>query len=251
MSTWSHVSSRLGSIKSETRAIAKELFEASQAHGHDVWFIWGMGSSAEHSTGLALDLMVRNKAAGDFVRDYIWENRKRLRLRHVIWWQRITSTVVRPGVVRKMSDRGNSTKNHMDHIHVWFFAGPYQAPRRAETPTKTSNPNAAFVKPYQRLFEVEADGMWGPKTDARAIQMRNASWTYSGWPSRPMAHNIKVVQEVIDTKVDGIWGPNSQAALVDWIKEFQAHVGEAEDGYWGPKTDAKWLSARRRYRNNY
>jgi hypothetical protein len=72
--------------------------------------------------------MSHNNAAGDFVRNYLWTHRKRLRLRHVIWEQRITSTVNQPGKVRLMEDRGNPTANHFDHVHTWHFAGAYQAP---------------------------------------------------------------------------------------------------------------------------
>lgn len=252
MTTWTYASSKLGNIKPETRSIAKELFEVAQRNGHDVWFIWGMGSSSEHRTGLALDLMVRNKAAGDFVRDYIWTHRKRLRLRHVIWWQTITSTVVSPGVVRQMADRGNDTKNHKDHIHVWFYAGTYQPPKVARPPTSTTNPHAGFVKQFQSLFEVKTDGKWGPNTDARALTMRNASWSNRGWPqNRRLAYNVKIVQSVVDVKTDGVWGDNTQAALIEWIKDFQRLVGVKQDGWWGPVTDGKFLTRRRRYRNNY
>ena len=45
--------------------------------------------------------MVNDEAAGDFVRDYVWANRKRLGLEHVIWEQHITSTKVQPFGRRK------------------------------------------------------------------------------------------------------------------------------------------------------
>lgn len=123
-----YVTSRLGNVKPETRKIAEELYNAAKAAGHDIWFMWGMGTSAEHKTGLALDLMIRNNAAGDWVRNYLWTHRKRLRLRHVIWEQHITSTVNQPGKRRLMEDRGNPTANHFDHVHTWHFAGAYQPP---------------------------------------------------------------------------------------------------------------------------
>lgn len=248
MSTWAHVSSKLGSIKPETRSIARELFDVADRNGHEIWFMWGMGSSREHSSGLALDLMVRNKDAGDFLRDYIWANRKRLRLRHVIWWQRITSTVVEPGKVRLMNDRGNPTANHKDHIHVWFYAGSYQPPKPAEKPAIE---RTGVVKKLQGLLEVTVDGKWGPNTDSRAINMRNAGWAERGWPKIIRSYNVKTVQRVIDTKADGDWGRKSQAALIEWVKNFQNLVGVKADGWWGPVTDGKFLSLRRRYLNNY
>lgn len=248
MSNWDHVSSRLGNVQPATRSIAKEVFDAAAAAGHEIWFMWGIGASSEHSTGRALDFMVRNKAGGDFVRNYFWSNRKRLRLRHAIWWQRITSTVTQPGKVRVMSDRGNTTANHYDHVHVLVNSGAYQAP-----PAPPSAPTAsARVKQVQKSLEVHVDGLWGPNTDERAIRMRSASISKRGYPTnRYKAFNTEDVQSVIDTKVDGIWGPNSQAALVNWIKEFQKVLNVQVDGWWGPKTDGKFIAVRRRYLNNY
>jgi hypothetical protein len=155
MSTLAHVISKLGKVKPETKSIAIELFNAAKAAGHEIWFMWGIGTSAEHKTGLALDLMVHNEAAGDWLRNYIWKNRKRLRLRHVIWEQHITSTVNYPGKRRKMEDRGNPTANHYDHNHAWFFPGKYVAP------PKTTKPVLDDGKP---LIE---DGKLGVKTIAR------------------------------------------------------------------------------------
>lgn len=251
MNSWNYVSSKLGNVKSETRSIAQELYEVARDNGHEIWFMWGMGSSSEHRTGLALDLMVRNKAGGDFVRDYIWRNRARLRLRHVIWWQRITSTVTRPGVVRKMSDRGNATKNHYDHIHVWFFAGAYQAPKKSQPQVSG---NFSIVQRIQRAVDVETDGKWGPKTDARVMRMRMAARVKAGYPSNLSVSgmpDVEDVQRVINTKVDGIWGPNSQSALVNWIKNFQSTIGVGSDGKWDPRTDGKLLALRRKYRNKF
>lgn len=164
--SWEHVSSKLGNIKSATRSVAKELYDVARANGHEIWFMWGMGSSSEHGSGRALDLMVRNEAAGDFLRDYIWKHRKRLRLRHVIWWQHILSTVVQPGVRRRMRDRGSPTNNHYDHLHVFLNSGSYQAP--AGSGLGPSNK----VKEIQRAVDTKADGMWGPNTDAKVMAAR-------------------------------------------------------------------------------
>jgi hypothetical protein len=252
MSNWEHVSSRLGNVEDATRSVAKEVYDAAQDAGHDIWFMWGMGASGEHGTGRALDLMVRNKAAGDWIRNYIWQNRARLRLRHVIWWQRITSTVVQPGVVRLMADRENVTANHKDHPHVFLNPGAYQAPPSSQTRTTTAPSGAALVREIQSAVKVGVDGKWGPITDERVLRLRGASWNHRGWPNpQPRRFNIRDVQTVIETDVDGIWGPKSQAALVEWIKSFQSTIGVKSDGWWGPKTDARTLTLRRRHRNNW
>lgn len=167
--TWEYVSSRLGKVDPETKLIAEEIYKATKKAGHDIWFMWGMGTSADHKTGNALDLMVRNEASGDFVRNYIWTHRKRLRLKHVIWEQHITSTVTQPGVRRKMADRGNPTANHFDHPHVLFFPGKYQAPPAAapskpaapSTPNKVTvngNLDTATIKLWQKVMGTPVDG---------------------------------------------------------------------------------------------
>jgi len=138
MTTFAHASSKLGKVTGATKSRAKEIFDAAQDAGHDVWFMWGYdgnASNTEHHSGRALDFMVRNKAAGDWIRNYIWTNRSRLRLQHVIWYQKITSTTTYPGVVRQMADRGSVTENHKDHVHALFFTGAYTAPSRGEKPS--------------------------------------------------------------------------------------------------------------------
>lgn len=187
MTTFAHASSKLGKVKPETRSKAEEIFNAAKAAGHDIWFMWGMGSSAEHSTGRALDLMVKTHAAGQWVRDYIWKNRARLRLQHVIWEQKITSTVTRPGVVRKMEDRGNSTENHMDHNHVLFLVGAYVAPDKVPakppvvTPKPPVKPPAKPPVPGAATAKVVAEviaGKWG-NGPARKDKLRKAGWNPS------------------------------------------------------------------------
>uniref|UniRef100_A0AAU7GZK6 Endolysin n=1 Tax=Streptomyces phage Scarif TaxID=3158858 RepID=A0AAU7GZK6_9CAUD len=142
MTTYAHASAKLGPIAAATKSISREVFDAAQAAGHDVWYMWGYdgnASNTEHHSGRALDFMVRNKAAGDWVRNYIWKNRKRLRLQHVIWYQKITSTVTSPGVVRQMADRGSVTENHKDHVHALFFSGSYQKPSGSGSSGGSSN----------------------------------------------------------------------------------------------------------------
>jgi hypothetical protein len=155
--TYATVSAKLGKVQPATKSISQEIFDAAKKAGHEIWYMWGMGSSSEHATGRALDLMVRNEKAGDWIRNYIWTNRKRLRLQHVIWEQHITSTVTEPGVRRKMADRGSVTENHMDHIHVLFFAGAYQKP--SPSSPSPSTPSKKTVD--QIAHEIVEKGNWG------------------------------------------------------------------------------------------
>ena len=217
--------SQVGAIASATRSKMLELIEASAAAGHAPWHVWGAGGG-EHSAppGLALDLMVRSKADGDWLYGYIWRNRARLRLRHVIWWQTITSTVVSPGVRRPMADRGSVTQNHKDHLHLLFFAGDYQAPAGAAAKPPAAVPAPAGAPPK---FPLPAGSYFGPKTgpassvsgyhghrkDLRRWQQRMRE---RGWSITP----------------DGYYGPETARVA----RQFQAEKRLGVDGLIGPAT---------------
>lgn len=180
---WKFVSSKLGNVTDKARAIAREVCEAAWAAGHDVWFLWGDGSDPDHVYNKqgrpVIDFMVHNEAAGDFVRNYIWEHRKRHGLKHVIWEQHITSTVNQPGVRRKMNNRGNPTANHFDHNHAEWFGGGYVPP---PTTTPVENEHLTVdgelgpktIKKWQQVMGTKADGVITPGNSdlVRAVQNR-------------------------------------------------------------------------------
>lgn len=210
MASFAYVSSKLGLVTPATKSIALEVFNAARAAGHDIWFMWGYDPNSrntEHHSKRALDIMVRNEAAGDFIRNYIWANRKRLRLRHVIWEQHITSTVVRPGVRRKMSDRGNATQNHYDHVHAWFFDGSYQPPKSDPAPSNPSGVRTLLYSPSKRIRG----------NDVKRLQagLKRVFPAYAGY-----------------LDVDGSYGPATEKV----VKEFQRRVGIDADGRVGPIT---------------
>jgi peptidoglycan hydrolase-like protein with peptidoglycan-binding domain len=220
VNSFEYVSSKLGNVKPETRSIAKELYDKAKAAGHEIWFMWGMGSDVEHGSGLALDLMVHNEAAGDWVRNYIWANRSRLRLKHVIWEQHITSTVVSPGVRRLMGDRGNPTANHYDHVHAWFFAGSYRAPSGSTAPKPPASSPHATIKE-------------GTKDTALTRKLQEFfRRVFPGYRS-----SVSVKRNVV-ISVDGDFGPQTTA----WVKEFQERTGLKKDGIVGPATWTKLRS---------
>ena len=221
MSTWEHVSSKLGAVHPATKAKAKEIYDAAKAAGHDIWFMWGMGGGKEHGSGNALDLMVKNEAAGDWVRNYIWANRARLRLRHVIWEQHITSTVVQPGVRRKMEDRGSTTENHYDHNHVWFLDDRAYVPPKDGKPVQppvTSKPPA--TKPVRTVRTLKL-GSKGEDVKRLQHELKRLFPLYAG-----------------DLKEDGSFGPKTLSA----VRQFQARARLARDGRVGPQTRAKLKS---------
>lgn len=197
----------MGAISKGTVKKANEVYAAAQKAGHAPWFMWGYdpnSGNTEHHSGRALDFMIKDKDDGDWIRNYLWANRKRLRLRHVIWRQHITSAVVQPGVVRKMADRGNTTANHYDHVHVQFLddgyspaAPPPSKPRFKVGPTLSQGSRGAYVKRLQSGLNktvkrnLVIDGHFGPKTLAA----------------------VKVFQKANKLQVDGRVGPNTQKAL--------------------------------------
>lgn len=121
----------LGAVDPDVRRIATEVVQAVEAAGvgAPIRTLWGKDSNpanGEHYSGCAIDFMC-DRPAGDWIADYLWTHRARLGLRWVIWRQRIRNAS-RDVSWRGMADRGNSTVNHMDHVHAYFTGAPYVAP---------------------------------------------------------------------------------------------------------------------------
>lgn len=140
-----------------------------------------------------------------------------------------------------------------DWSRVSDAAKPAAPVHHAETPTHhAAGTNPTKVHNIQVGLEVTADGKWGAQTDYRALLMRDASRAHAGYPHNVARHfDIRVAQGVIDTKVDGVWGPKSQAALVEWVRQFQHMLGVSSDGKWGPETDTTFLTLRKQNLNKF
>lgn len=198
MSELSHVVSQLGKVTDKARRTAEEVFLAAKDAGHDVWFIWGDGSKPDHNANHTrnepvLDFMVRNKTAGRWVRNYLWQHRARIGLKHVIWDHRITSTVTSPGQERWMEDRGDPTSNHEDHVHSHQFAGNYTAPDGSGG-TPVNNPSEVD-------HELLVDGKLGPRTVAKWQSIVNPS-AVDGVISEPYSELVYWVQRYLRDRVD-------------------------------------------------
>jgi hypothetical protein len=209
VTTWEKASESLSKVDGATRKRAREIFDAAQAAGYDIWYMWGYDndpSNTEHHSGRALDLMVRNHATGQWIRDYIWTNRNRLKLQHVIWEQQITSTVTQPGVVRKMADRGSPTENHMDHCHALFFDADYVAPGGGSTPTDP--------KPGRSVTEVAKAVLRGEygNDPERSAKLRAEGYNpaeVQAEVNRIMGGDpvpTKSVRQIAGEVIDGKWG---------------------------------------------
>jgi len=213
MTTYAHASAKLGKITGPTKSKSKEIFDAAQKVGHDVWYMWGYdgnASNTEHHSGRALDFMVRNEAAGDWVRNYIWNNRARLGLQHVIWEQHITSTVTQPGARRKMADRGNTTANHYDHVHALFFTGAYKAPGSDKD---TVDPTPPKKKSNAEVAREVLAGKWG-NGPTRTQRLHGAGYNPNEIQrlvnklidEEQAAKKRKTVGQIASEVIDGKWG---------------------------------------------
>ena len=259
--------SKLGNVQPATRAKCVEIIQAAAKSGHDIWFCWGAGGG-EHSVppGLALDLMVKNEAAGDWVRNYIWANRVRLRLRHVIWEKHITSTVTLPGVRRLMADRGNTTANHMDHNHVRFLEGAYVSPaasgnassipeefKNESSPTLARGSNGPRVKVLQESLKavlkgyagkLAVDGSFGPDLErvVMEFQTRNGLEVDGRVGPATRAELLKYKIDVSE-KTTSTPAPAPKPATTRWtredVKSMQRILRSGVDGKWGPATEAR------------
>lgn len=279
MTTFAHASSKLGKVTGATKSRAKEIFDAAQEAGHDVWFMWGYdgnASNTEHHSGRALDFMVRNKAAGDWIRNYIWANRSRLRLQHVIWYQKITSTTTYPGVVRQMADRGSVTENHKDHVHALFFTGSYTAPSKGSGSSSGSKKsNLDIAKEI-----VAGKGGWG-NNPMRAQRLNEAGYEPSAVQleveklMRGEAPPRKSVSQIASEVIAGKWDDGADrkrklenagynyAAVQKEVNRLLTPKGETKpkltiaqlatqviDGKWGKGADRKSRLTRAGYNYN-
>lgn len=78
----------------------------------------GWDSHGEHSTGRAIDIMTSDSALGTAIAEFLQSHAAELHLYDVIWSQHIWTPERSSEGWRSMSDRGSTTANHYDHVHV-------------------------------------------------------------------------------------------------------------------------------------
>ncbi len=78
----------------------------------------GYDGHGEHSSGKAIDFMVTDPGLGQALADWARAHASELDLYDVIWSQHIWTPVRSAEGWRSMPDRGSSTANHYDHVHI-------------------------------------------------------------------------------------------------------------------------------------
>lgn len=110
-----------GGYEAEASAIglgpnASRVYSAVRNQFPDMTNIGGYraGDPGDHGSGRAVDIMVTG-SRGDQVAAWLQQNAGSLNIKYLIWEQRIW----RPGSSWSyMEDRGSTTANHYDHVHV-------------------------------------------------------------------------------------------------------------------------------------
>ena len=81
----------------------------------------GLDAHGEHSTGRAIDIMTSDVRLGTSIAEFLRANASALGIYDIIWRQRIWTPVRASEGWRFMPDRGSSTANHYDHVHVSVY----------------------------------------------------------------------------------------------------------------------------------
>jgi hypothetical protein len=157
------------------------------------------------------------RSLGDRAARWIINNGRRFGRRYLIWWQRIWNELV-VAAWRWMTDRGNNTQNHKDHIHS-TNDGPFEPLDEEEIDMATlpqavqddiryavraANEIKAFIGSFDRdIPEGEEASFWDGQ-----IQLRD-----------DLRHALVVVQE-----------------LKDWFGQFDP---EGQQDYWRGRAEVE------------
>ena len=81
----------------------------------------GWDAHGEHASGKALDIMTSDVTLGTAIAEFLRAHASELGLYDVIWRQHIWTPERSSEGWRAMEDRGSSTANHYDHVHVSVY----------------------------------------------------------------------------------------------------------------------------------
>ena len=105
-------------IESAIQPQAVKVYRAACAAFPELTTYGGQDGHGEHVNGEAIDFMVPDSGTGQRLADFLYAHHAELDLFDIIWSQHIW-TIERSGEgFRSMEDRGSSTANHYDHVHI-------------------------------------------------------------------------------------------------------------------------------------
>ena len=105
-------------IESAIQPAAVKVYRSVCAAFPELTTYGGQDGHGEHVNGQAIDFMVPSSDVGQRLADYLYANHSQFDLFDIIWSQTIW-TIERSGEgFRSMEDRGSSTANHYDHVHI-------------------------------------------------------------------------------------------------------------------------------------
>jgi hypothetical protein len=108
------------SVESGLQANTVKLYRAVCAAFPAVSSWGGRSGSGDHGAGRALDIMCTG-SLGDSIANYVRSHASSFGVSEVIWKQRIWSVQRSSEGWRPMEDRGSTTANHYDHVHVSVY----------------------------------------------------------------------------------------------------------------------------------
>jgi len=108
------------SVENGLQANTVKLYRAVCAAFPAVSSWGGRSGSGDHGAGRALDIMCTG-SLGDSIANYVRSHASSFGVSEVIWKQRIWSVQRSSEGWRLMEDRGSTTANHYDHVHVSVY----------------------------------------------------------------------------------------------------------------------------------
>ncbi|KAK2592686.1 hypothetical protein QQS21_009616 [Conoideocrella luteorostrata] len=124
----------VGACKASAVAGAKKVVAAFPGRVREIGCVRNCKcpGSSDHCCGLAIDFMCSDGGgvptlSGKEIAEWVMRNRSALKLKYVIWgqkiWHPITDKTEKAWTSwRTMENRGDVTQNHWDHVHVSFNA---------------------------------------------------------------------------------------------------------------------------------
>ena len=116
----SAASARNGSSISAGRASLYEIHDVVCANWPEITSYGTWRGDGEHGQGRAIDIMVTGET-GWAIADFLRANYSALGIEYIIFSQQIWSVERAGEGWRGMSDRGSTTANHYDHVHVTVY----------------------------------------------------------------------------------------------------------------------------------